>query len=148
MFKEHIIVCINNLLQTIRERLENEIMQLQESLENESKSTVGDKYETNRAMIHLEQEKLHKQREEINAQLGTLETIKNIQATSFVKLGSLVELKGAFFYLGLGLGKIEVDGTSVFCISINAPVGKQLFGKKVGEKIFFNGINRTILSIL
>ena len=61
----------SHLLTTINDKilsLENILIELKESISNETKSTAGDKYETARAMLHLEQENIFKQLRNANDQ--------------------------------------------------------------------------------
>ena len=65
-----------------------------------------------------------------------------------VDLGALVELEGAgervFYFIGPRSGGMEIihEGESVLVITPQSPLGAQLFGKKVGERLQMPGTGR------
>ena len=115
------------------ERLKKQSGELQESLGSETKSSAGDKHETGRAMVQLEQEKLGQQLQEIDTTRGILSKI-NIDGTSGkIRLGSLVQTSMAHYFLAISAGAFNQNNTVVYCISTNAPIAKLLLGKEKGE---------------
>lgn len=129
------------------EALENELAATRDSATSESKSTAGDKHETGRAMIHLEQEKLQKQLVEAQSVLAELEQIKPEQTFVTVQKGALVQTNRATFYIAVGLGKISQDGKDIFVISSQSPIGKQMLGKQSAEGFNMNGTEYVITSV-
>ena len=120
----------------------------QESANNESKSSAGDKHETGRAMAQLEAEKATAQLNEAMDLKASLGRIDPIIVTETVTVGSLVVAKTARFLICVSAGKLELDGTTFFAISPESPVGKLLLGKKKGDSIAFNGITHDILEVI
>lgn len=120
---------------------------LSESLQSESKSTAGDKHDTSRAMIHLEQEKLQHQYQELNYQFQRLKEISVLKALDIVSFGALVETETDLFLLGASLGKKMVDGHFIYCIGMEAPISQSILNKRVGDSLFFNGKVSEIKSI-
>ena len=119
--------------------LQSAIQSIEESRNNETKSSVGDKYETGRAM--MQQELFRKQEQlqqaiEIKMQLNHLEPAIS-HAT--IQLGSLVKTTQGYYYISVGLGRIIVDKATYFAISTLSPLGQLLVGKQKGEKIEFRG---------
>lgn len=118
-----------------------------ESTAGETKSTAGDKHETARAMAQLEQEKLGGQ----IAELGKLqEMIFRIDPQiqhSTIQLGSLVSTSNGHFYLSVGIGIIDVEGQTIFCMTLAAPLGKLLLGKKAGDVLDWQGKKISILDV-
>lgn len=119
--------------------LQSAIQSIEESRNNETKSSVGDKYETGRAM--MQQELFRKQEQlqqaiEIKMQLNSLEPAIS-HAT--IQLGSLVKTTQGYYYISVGLGRIIVDKATYFAISTLSPLGQLLVGKQKGEKIEFRG---------
>ncbi len=106
---------------------------------NENKSTVGDKHETGRAMAQLEQEKATKQLHEANEMKVALSKFNADGSSTKVALGSLVVTDKITFYIAIAVGKVEVDGTTVFVISPASPIGQKLMDLSVGDKVEFNG---------
>jgi hypothetical protein len=119
--------------------LEILMAELKESLENESKSSAGDKHETGRAMVQLEQEKLSKQMTELLLMRRILEQINPSIKHVKIGIGSLVETTMGWYFISVGLGPIEKDGKVIFVLNPQAPLGQKLVGKKVGESIDMNG---------
>lgn len=119
---------------------------MRNDVQNESKSTAGDKHETGRAMIHLEQEKLHQQLAEAKLVLAELQQIK-LAKPETINLGSLVKTNRGSFFFAASLGKVEFEKESVFVVSTKAPIAKQFTGKRVGEKAQMNGTVYDILAV-
>ena len=118
-----------------------------EATHTESKSTAGDKHETGRAMMQLEQEKAHGRLAEASKLLRILDSINPNETSEVVGSGSLVQTSQGFFYLAIGLGRAEVEGKSYFVISPLAPIGQAMMGKRAGEQLSFNGRHQEILAV-
>lgn len=118
----------------------------QESVLNETKGTAGDKHETGRAMAQIEVEKAGKLLRESENQLSMFNKLKTVRS-SVATNGSLIHTNAESFFLGVPIGKIEVSGTFVFCISLQAPIGQILNAKKVGDHFSFNGKQYEIVGI-
>ncbi|MCF8275503.1 MAG: GreA/GreB family elongation factor [Flavobacteriales bacterium] len=127
--------------------LEAEMASMRQAVQTESKSTAGDKHETGRAMIHLEQEKLHQQLAEAQQLLAELEQIKPDQPCETVQKGALVKTNRTTFYIAIGLGKINTDEKDIFVVSSQSPIGKQMLGKRLGESFNMNGTEYVITSV-
>jgi transcription elongation GreA/GreB family factor len=137
-------------LQLVTEKLKSlkiAMSDLRESAAQDSKSSMGDKYETGQAMIHLEQENLMSQYNEVVRTHSILSQIKSDNISQFGGVGALIETDNGNFYLSIGLGKIDVDGYSAFAIAPNSPIGSAFLGRKVGEKIDLNGRSYSITRI-
>jgi transcription elongation GreA/GreB family factor len=126
--------------------LEKELSDMRQAVQSESKSTAGDKHETGRAMIHLEQEKLHQQLAEAKLMVAELQQV-GVKPTTKIGLGSLVKTKKGTFYLAASLGKVELDGTHFFVVSVKAPIAKQFLGQQAGESANMNGMVYDILAV-
>lgn len=118
----------------------------QNSLDSCTKSSAGDKHETSRAMIHLDQEKLSSQLLELNKSLRILSEIKILKHSS-VKMGSLFKTNHSIFYISIGLGKVSFNGTNIYIMSPVSPLSQELIGLNQHDSIEFNGITQNILSI-
>ncbi len=126
--------------------LEKELAAMRDAVQSESKSTAGDKHETGRAMIHLEQEKLHQQLAEAKLMVAELQVVKPDSKTK-VGLGALVNTNKGTFFLAASLGKVELDGTDYFVVSAKAPIAKQFLGKEAGDSANMNGTVYDILAV-
>lgn len=121
---------------------------LQKDLTYETKSSAGDKYETARAMIQLEYEKLSNQIHEIELNYQKLNTIKDFQTSKSISLGSIIFTDKANYYVAIAADFFEVNSKVFYCISSQSPIGKLLIGKKINESIMFNDVQSTILEII
>jgi len=142
---------VKRLIETIDEKaaiVKSEIQLAIETRDNETKSNVGDKYETTREMMQLEIEKNMLQLNKYDLQKNELLKI-NIQKThKKVELGSLVFTPENTYFISIGLGKIEIENEPVYCISLNSPIGKIIQDKKAGEKFNFQGKEIFITKII
>ncbi len=114
---------------------------------NDSKSTAGDKHETARAMMQLEQEKLSKQLSELRTQKNVLEQLRVGRVGERVGAGSLITTDKGMLYLSVALGKISMEGKTIFALSPQSPLGEKLLGKKTGDAVEMNGVKYVILEI-
>jgi transcription elongation GreA/GreB family factor len=145
--KENIIATAQNLLQSKLIELEKAIFNVQNAANEESKSSMGDKYETGRAMAQNDRAMLENQKNELLKDISTFENINFEQATEFVKNGSLLQTSIGYILVSVSLGKIMDDGVSVMLISSASPLGTELTGKKVKETVTMNGRPIQILGI-
>ena len=113
----------------------------------ESKSSAGDKYETSRAMAHLEQEKLSKQLKEVLLQKNLLESIDPNKKSHQIQSGSMIGTNRGPVYISIGMGKVKMDGIDVFVISPSSPIGQMMLGKSINESFDFNGTKWEIQTI-
>ena len=124
-------------------------LDLKDALHGEQKSTAGDKHDTSRAMIHLEQENLQHQYNELQLQIQHVVNLKSqVPSTKKALFGTLIRTENELFLLGLGLGKQVVDNKIIYCVGMETPIGKQLINKAIGDTIFFNGKQETLLEII
>lgn len=119
----------------------------QESANDETKSSAGDKHETGRAMAQLEAEKANAQLNQAMNLKHQLEKLDSSIQTEKVVVGSLVICKTACFLLTVSAGKLEHEGQTYFAISADSPIGKLLLGKSEGDSITFNGVTHEIIAI-
>ena len=121
-----------------KEFLENQMHSLQQDLSNESKSSMGDKYETGRAMIHLEMEKLQSQMQVLNNEFHILNSLETEKKHHIISFGSLVFTNQNHYFISIGFGEIIHNQEKVYTISKDSPIGKHLLGKKIDEVFSFN----------
>lgn len=115
--------------------------------ENETKSSVGDKYETGRAMLQRQEAQARAQLMQVVEQRQELDALVDRAEHAHVRKGSLVITTRGKYFLAVGLGKVTVDGMVYFCVSTQSPIGKALLHRAVGETISFNGIDQSVVSI-
>lgn len=129
------------------DELENHIRTVQQSANAESKSSMGDKYETGRAMAQNEVFLLSSQLENQKREFGKFEATDFVTVRPECGAGSLVQTASAWFLLSAGLGKVTVAGGTVMCISLDSPLGQALLGKQAGEEFSVNGQENRVLNV-
>ena len=147
MLKQNVLIQALEKINSKIKELEIIADEVKLSLLSDTKSSAGDKHETARAMVQLEQEKLNKQLGEFIQMKSTLNQINPTILHKQVGVGSLIYTSLGWYFLSVGLGQISVEETTVFALSPQAPLGKQLMGKRVGEELDFNGNKLEILEI-
>jgi transcription elongation GreA/GreB family factor len=147
-FKEdvykHCLQVVMNKMQASQAALD----ELTSSLGNETKSTAGDKYETARAMLHIEQENTSRQLQAVKEQLTTLEALNITANTGKVINGSLVTTDKNIFFISVALSKVLVNGVAVIALSALSPLGQKLMGQGVQDRVEMNGISYIITEIV
>ena len=136
-----------SLVQQKLDQAEAAMRDAQAAANEETKSSAGDKYETGRAMMQLEKEKIAHQRAELLRVKKVLDHMDPTRRTERVALGSLVATTVGWFYIAAGLGQIKVEAQPYFVISPAAPVGQLLWDKAPDEPFVFNGKTATIKQI-
>ncbi|WP_421892979.1 3-oxoacyl-ACP synthase [Marinoscillum sp.] len=130
-------VCMT-LIQSRVDALNQELKGFQAAANEESKSSAGDKYETGRAMMHLEKEKVASQLNQVLKQQKVLRELHSERKSEEAELGSLLSTDQGLFYISISLGLIQTP-EAVFGISPVAPLGTAFLGKKTGDVVSFNG---------
>jgi hypothetical protein len=115
------------------------IANAQEAANSEEKSSVGDKYETARAMSQLEKEMHSKQLAQQIRELALLHEVKTEVIYPVATMGACIECADLTFFIAAGLGKQTIDGKLIIFLSPQAPLAKLLQNKKAGESFVFNG---------
>lgn len=135
--KHRLFTHCHNLIEERIATLELQLNDLRIGAESEGKSTAGDKHETGRAMMQLEQEQLQKQIGEFKQQAQILLSIRNATESDTIQQGSLVHTNLGLIYIAIGLGKIMFEDQTVFVISAASPLGKAFIGKMSGDEVRF-----------
>lgn len=128
-------------------RIEDAMAGLESDLENETKSSAGDKYETGREMINLEINKLAEQLQQFKNLRNTLNVAKSRTNNGSAQLGTAVKTNMANYFIAIPADRIILDGDEYFAIGANSPIAQLLLHKKAGEEITFNGKSAEILEV-
>ncbi len=115
------------------------LKEFQDAANEETKSSAGDKYETARAMLHLEQEKASLQMEEAIKLKGALDAINPELVSSEIKNGSLIQTDLGYFFIVASIGKVKFEHREAFVISSVSPLGGLFLGNKKGNAVELNG---------
>lgn len=140
---------VNHIKQATDRRLleiDTALVQAQESANDDTKSSAGDKYETSREMIQQDINRLQQQRAEVIRELDIINKIEP-EGAEVGKLGALVVTDRFTYFVAISLGQLVIDGDKYAVVSAQSPIGKQLIGKGKGQDFEFNGIRQTIKGI-
>lgn len=119
-----------------------------ESGNDETKSSAGDKHETGRAMMQLEQEKIANQLSEALEMKNNISKIDPYQSSTAVSIGSVVITTKGSFYITIPAGKIEVGKQLFFAISPVSPLASKLLGLSIDQETEMNGQAYKIMEIV
>ena len=144
--KRDVLKCASAAVEEKISEIKIEIEKINEDAARETKSSMGDKYETGREMIEKEQRKLTERLSHLLKQKVDLELIEE-QGHETIKQGSLVRTSQGMFFIATALGPIKIQETQVFVLSKEAPLARQMMGKREGEPISFNQRNQEVLQI-
>lgn len=116
----------------------------QAAANQEEKSSAGDKYETSRAMSHMEKDMHARQLLAHQQELSALRAIDISIICQIPAPGAFIQCTTAGFFIAAGLGKQVVNGEEVIFLSPLSPLAQQLMRKKVGGDIDFKGKNQIV----
>ncbi|MFY7910747.1 MAG: transcription elongation factor [Emticicia sp.] len=143
------------LLEKVKELIESRMQTSFEAMEaaknsanEEGKSSAGDKYETARAMGQLDREMNGRMYEQARQERLSLDKIDPEGIFTKVAFGALAETTMGYFFVSIGAGIVELNGTKFMVISQEAPIGQIILGKTVGETFEFRGQKYKIISIV
>ncbi|SDR88050.1 hypothetical protein SAMN04487764_0922 [Gillisia sp. Hel1_33_143] len=145
--KEQLFTACKDYLEERINRIQSSLEDLNEALQNETKSSAGDKYETSREMINTEVNKLSVQLQQFKKLQATLEMARIRKDSTTVQLGSAVKTSAANYFLAIPAGEINSGKEKFYAIGVNSPVAQALMGKAVSENFSFNGKENKILDI-
>jgi hypothetical protein len=146
-FKDAIFSHCMSFLENKERELKSEVANLRDSIANDSKSSMGDKYETSREMMQQEINRLEQQIGGNRQQIFNLKTANLHSKNERIIAGDIVETTIGNFFISISLGEIMVNNQSVFVISPVSPLGNLLIGKKVGDQFEMNKKEIKILKI-
>ena len=142
----------SELLEIIHQKISEKIQKLEQLIaetrasNNDTKSSMGDKYETSREMLQQEINNLQIQ---MNEHLKSQQILKNINPNphKVVSLGSWVETNKGKFFIAISLGELSFNQEKIFVISAESPLAKAMNGKKTGESFVVNNLSQIIKNI-
>ena len=142
----------SELLEIIHQKISEKIQKLEQLIaetrasNNDTKSSMGDKYETSREMLQQEINNLQIQ---LNEHLKSQKILKNINPNphKVVTLGSLVETEKGKFFIAVSLGELSFNQEKIFVVSAESPLAKAMNGKKTGESFVVNNLSQIIKNI-
>ena len=127
------------------EDFEREINQMRAELTSHEESASQDQKpnrEKNELLVRMEGELIF-----LKNELMTLESIDTDHVSKKVELGTVVVTDQRVFFISTSIESVEVNGKSVFGLSVHAPIYEAMKGKEKGDRIEFNGLRYQILDI-
>ena len=141
-----------NILQILKDKISEKIKIFENLIaenrasSNDTKSSMGDKYETGREMLQQEINNIQRQLNETLNQQNFLKKL-NTETCTKVQNGALVKTDKGFFYISVSAGEIVFAGKKIMTISSESPLAKAMFGKKIAETFIINNVNQVIEEI-
>lgn len=138
--------CLSMIEERLR-LLNQNFSQSREDLQGESRSTAGDKHETGRAMIQLEQEKMSHQLIQTEKTLQLLKRVPFKKKCQQAQSGALVKSSLGLLFISVGIGEITVEDQKVFVIAPSSPLAQCLLGAEAGSEVNFREKKVKVLDI-
>ncbi len=142
----------SKILDAIKSKLTDKIQKFEELItetrasNNDTKSSMGDKYETGREMLQQEINNLQRQLNESLNQQALLQKITS-ESSSKVQNGALVKTDKGLFYISGSIGEITFENQKIMTVSAESPLVKAMIGLNKGQNFSINNIKQTIEEI-
>lgn len=138
---------LHNLVSEKVEAAKYAIASAKTARDSETKSSVGDKYETGRAMMQAEIDRHEAQLSKALQMQNELKLLNTAKTHTTAAPGSLVLTNRGTYLLSIGLGKLPGED-NCYAISPGSPIGQLLLGKKAGDTFQLQGIEYLIRDIV
>lgn len=131
------------LYQFIENQIKDKINYLNHLIEDlrasnsDTKSSMGDKYETSREMMQQEITRIQNQLNEILVQQEFFSKIKILENKT-IGLGSYIETSMGNFCIACSFGEIMFENKKVFILSSQTPLAKKIMGKTENDSFEMN----------
>lgn len=142
----------SKLLDAVKSKLAEKIQKFEKLIEdtrasnNDTKSSMGDKYETGREMLQQEINNLQRQLNETLNQQALLQKV-NADSSEKVQSGALIETEKGLFYIAASVGEIIVDNRKIMTVSAESPLAKAMAGLTNGQSFSLNNTSQTVKQI-
>ncbi|MBN9313287.1 MAG: hypothetical protein BGO40_01330 [Chryseobacterium sp. 39-10] len=142
----------SELLKVLHLKIDDKISQLQKLIDetrasnNDTKSSMGDKYETGREMLQQEINNLQVQLNEVLKQKTCLQTLV-IKKNNKVEKGALITTEKGMFFIAVSVGEVLLSKQKIICISTESPLAKAMAGLSKNEVFTLNGTVQTIVDV-
>lgn len=122
------------------------LQQAQEAIENETKSSAGDKYETSREMLQQDISRYHGQLLQIKKDWNVLHKLET-RVRETAEIGSVVVTDKATYFIAVSMGIQQLGPTTFVVVSPLSPIGKLLIGTREGDTVSFNDHKQVVLAL-
>jgi hypothetical protein len=142
-----------SLVEYCKNRLEIKLKELTviyqsliDSIQTDSKSSAGDKNETFKSMMHIEQEKMQTQIKMINQQINTINQLK-VEKKNRIENGTLIVTDSIVFFIAASLGLATISDQSFFIVSLDSPIIQFMKKQSINTMFTFQSTNYKIIDI-
>ncbi|WP_027382719.1 hypothetical protein [Epilithonimonas caeni] len=145
------------LIKIVRQKLYEKIQNFEKLISetrasnNDTKGSMGDKYETGREMLQQEINNLQVQLNEVLKQQDFLKTsfesLRMIKKFDKAEKGAIVKTERGLFFISVSLGEITFENQKIICISPESPLAKVMNGKQKDEVFSLNNMGQKIVEI-
>ncbi len=126
---------IEQRIQTTRALIDN----AQQAANSEEKSSAGDKYETARAMGHLEKDMHTRQLMENVKELAGLQQVNTHEIYNSITTGAFIQCGTVSLFIAAGAGRQIVNEQPILFLSPAAPLAQLIKHKQKGDSFMFKG---------
>jgi len=145
--KTEIINAFKDKLNASLRGIQDAINQTEQALQEETKSSAGDKYETSREMLQADLDRLESQRTILQSSLALFAVSPN---NNQIVAGSIAEIsinnQLHTLYIGPAIGNVTIDNLEIRAISTASPLGAALLGKHPQQEFNWNGKSIRVLN--
>jgi len=142
----------SKLLDTVKSKLSEKIQKFEKLIEdtrasnNDTKSSMGDKYETGREMLQQEINNLQRQ---LNEALNQQALLQKVSTETSVKVqnGALIETDKGLFYIAASVGEVVCENRKVMTVSTESPLAKAITGLTSGQSFSLNNVSQIVKQI-
>lgn len=142
----------SKLLDTVKSKLSEKIQKFEKLIEdtrassNDTKSSMGDKYETGREMLQQEINNLQRQ---LNEALNQQALLQKVSTETSVKVqnGALIETDKGLFYIAASVGEVVCENRKVMTVSTESPLAKAITGLTSGQSFSLNNVSQIVKHI-
>ncbi len=144
--KEEVVgYCLEKCRNRVQE-IQSAMDSAQDAILNDTKSSMGDKYETSREMAQQEISRLQNQLKQAEIDLDKINYL-DLNSSELVRMGSIVQTDQFDYFIAISIGAVKIKEKTIMIISKESPIGNLLFGKKENETVQFNNKTITIQKI-
>ncbi len=145
--KASILDACKALLETRMEEAKVAMLAAQESANSNEKSSMGDKYETGRAMGQLDRDMHAKQLALLQDEYAKLIKVNISVQHKIVETGALVQTETQQYWIAVSLGQVLVENNKIMVVSPQSPIAKSMLQKKKGDSFEVNQKIQKIIAV-
>lgn len=134
-------------LQLRMKRILQSIRSVEDSMQQEGKSTAGDKHNTARANMQLERERLGQSLRQLEQMSAQLDRIPLEEISGPVRAGSLIHTTSGRFYLSIAVDAKVVGDKTFYMVGLSSPLAQAVLGKHQGDFYKLNSQEFRVLEV-